>query len=83
MWLYGSLTNLCVCVYREWADISLAAEKLKQGAFFLSTSHVLKSALFEVVKSLNFKMSWGSATLYVHVRVLAFCFGFLIVGHCR
>ncbi|GAB9462799.1 hypothetical protein Gpo141_00000282 [Globisporangium polare] len=53
---------------KEWADISLAAEKLKQGAFFLSTSHVLKSALFEVVKSLNFKMSWGSATLYVHRR---------------
>lgn len=57
-----------ILVCREWADISLAAEKLKQGAFFLSTSHVLQSALFEVVKSLNFKMSWGTATLYVHVR---------------
>ncbi|RLN86758.1 hypothetical protein BBJ28_00022435 [Nothophytophthora sp. Chile5] len=53
---------------KEWKDISLAAEKLKQGAFFLSTSHVLRTGLFEVVKSLNFAMSWGTATLYIHVR---------------
>lgn len=54
---------------REWAAISLAAEKLKQGAYFLSTSHVLQSALFEVVRSYNFKMSWGTATLFIHVRL--------------
>ncbi|RLN52231.1 hypothetical protein BBJ28_00010614 [Nothophytophthora sp. Chile5] len=53
---------------KEWKDISLAAEKLKQGAFFLSTSHVLRTGLFEVVKSLTFAMSWGTATLYIHVR---------------
>jgi hypothetical protein len=41
---------------------------MKQGAFFLSTSHVLQTALFEVVKTLQFKMSWGTATLYIHVR---------------
>ncbi|TMW57464.1 hypothetical protein Poli38472_003389 [Pythium oligandrum] len=52
----------------EWNQISLAAEKMKQGAFFLSTSHVLYSALFEVVKSYNFTMSWGTATLYIHRR---------------
>ncbi|GLD96068.1 hypothetical protein PINS_up004746 [Pythium insidiosum] len=53
---------------REWSQISLAAEQLPQGAFFLSTSHVLQSALFEVVKSIPFRMSWGTATLYVHRR---------------
>ncbi|TYZ62281.1 hypothetical protein PybrP1_011400 [[Pythium] brassicae (nom. inval.)] len=53
---------------KEWAEISLAAEKLRQGAYFLSTSHVLQSALFEVVRSYNFKMSWGTATLFVHRR---------------
>ncbi|KAG3032200.1 hypothetical protein PC121_g4075 [Phytophthora cactorum] len=52
----------------EWAKISLAAEKLKQGAFFISTTHVLRTALFEVVKSLNFTMSWGTATVYIHRR---------------
>lgn len=40
---------------------------MKQGAFFLSTSHVLQTALFEVVKTIQFKMSWGTATLYIHV----------------
>lgn len=60
-----------MCVFgSEWAAISLAAEKLKQGAYFLSTSHVLQSALFEVVKSYNFKMSWGTATLFIHVRLI-------------
>ncbi|RLN51892.1 hypothetical protein BBJ29_005765 [Phytophthora kernoviae] len=53
---------------KEWAEISLAAEKLKQGAFFISTSHVLRTGLFEVVKSLNFAMSWGTATVYIHRR---------------
>uniref|UniRef100_K3WX18 Histone-lysine N-methyltransferase, H3 lysine-79 specific n=1 Tax=Globisporangium ultimum (strain ATCC 200006 / CBS 805.95 / DAOM BR144) TaxID=431595 RepID=K3WX18_GLOUD len=55
-------------IFLEWAEISLQAEKLKQGAYFLSTSHVLHSALFEVVKSMSFKMSWGTATLYIHRR---------------
>ncbi|KAJ0407319.1 hypothetical protein ATCC90586_002247 [Pythium insidiosum] len=53
---------------REWSQISLTAEQLPQGAFFLSTSHVLQSALFEVLHSLPFRMSWGTATLYVHRR---------------
>ncbi|ETL44339.1 hypothetical protein L914_05360 [Phytophthora nicotianae] len=53
---------------QEWTKISLAAEKLKQGAFFISTTHVLRTGLFEVVKSLNFTMSWGTATVYIHRR---------------
>lgn len=56
------------CTCREWSQISLSAESMKQGAFFLSMSHVLQTALFEVVKTLQFKMSWGTATLYIHVR---------------
>ncbi|KAJ8569076.1 hypothetical protein ON010_g6186 [Phytophthora cinnamomi] len=53
---------------KEWAQISLAAEKLKQGAFFISTTHILRTGLFEVVKSVNFTMSWGTATVYIHRR---------------
>ncbi|KAE9047716.1 hypothetical protein PR001_g310 [Phytophthora rubi] len=53
---------------KEWAQISLQAEKLKQGAFFISTTHVLRTGLFEVVKSVNFAMSWGTATVYIHRR---------------
>ncbi|EEY65502.1 uncharacterized protein PITG_16814 [Phytophthora infestans T30-4] len=45
----------------EWTKISRAAEKIKQGSFFISTTHVLRTGLFEVVKSLNFTMSWGTA----------------------
>ncbi|RQM13895.1 hypothetical protein DD237_005543 [Peronospora effusa] len=52
----------------EWTQISLAAEKLKQGAFFISTTHVLRTGLFEVVKSVKFTMSWGVATVYIHRR---------------
>ncbi|KAE8888655.1 hypothetical protein PF005_g2838 [Phytophthora fragariae] len=53
---------------KEWTQISRAAEKLKQGAFFISTTHVLRTGLFEVVKSVNFAMSWGTATVYIHRR---------------
>lgn len=53
---------------QDWAKVSIAAEKLKQGAFFVSTTHVLRTGLFEVVKSLNFPMSWGSAIVYIHRR---------------
>ncbi|CAI5742285.1 unnamed protein product [Peronospora destructor] len=53
---------------KEWAQISLAAEKLKQGAFFISTTHVLRTGLFEVVKSVKFTMSWGVATVFIHRR---------------
>ncbi|UIZ27600.1 hypothetical protein KXD40_005843 [Peronospora effusa] len=52
----------------EWTQISLAAEKLKQGAFFISTTHILRTGLFEVVKSVKFTMSWGVATVYIHRR---------------
>ncbi|CAH0492775.1 unnamed protein product [Peronospora farinosa] len=53
---------------KEWTQISLAAEKLKQGAFFISTTHVLRTGLFEVIKSVKFTMSWGLATVYIHRR---------------
>ncbi|CAH0479495.1 unnamed protein product [Peronospora belbahrii] len=53
---------------KEWTQISLAAENLKQGAFFISTTHVLRTGLFEVFKSGNFTMSWGVATVYIHRR---------------
>ncbi|CEG48323.1 hypothetical protein F443_05549 [Plasmopara halstedii] len=53
---------------QDWIKISVAAEKLKQGAFFISTTHVLKTGLFEVVKSASLTMSWGSATVYIHRR---------------
>uniref|UniRef100_M4BSD8 Histone-lysine N-methyltransferase, H3 lysine-79 specific n=1 Tax=Hyaloperonospora arabidopsidis (strain Emoy2) TaxID=559515 RepID=M4BSD8_HYAAE len=53
---------------KEWTQISLAAEKLKQGAFFISTTQVLRTGLFEVVKSVQLTMSWGTATAYIHVR---------------
>ncbi|KAF4033964.1 Histone methylation protein DOT1 [Phytophthora infestans] len=52
----------------EWTKISRAAEKIKQGSFFISTTHVLRTGLFEVVKSLNFTMSWGTAAVYIHRR---------------
>ncbi|DBA04163.1 TPA: LOW QUALITY PROTEIN: hypothetical protein N0F65_004271 [Lagenidium giganteum] len=52
----------------EWNGISLAAEQLKQGAFFVSASMVLHTALFEVVRSLQVKMSWGTCTFYIHRR---------------
>ncbi|CAI5711086.1 unnamed protein product [Hyaloperonospora brassicae] len=53
---------------KEWTQISLAAERLKQGAFFISTTQVLRTGLFEVVKSLQLPMSWGTATAYIHRR---------------
>ena len=61
-------TDVRLVFYREWTQISLAAEKLKQGAFFISTTQVLRTGLFEVVKSLPLPMSWGTATAYIHVR---------------
>ncbi|KAI9994089.1 hypothetical protein PInf_016653 [Phytophthora infestans] len=64
---------MSTCYYRfmlsrEWTKISRAAEKIKQGSFFISTTHVLRTGLFEVVKSLNFTMSWGTAAVYIHRR---------------
>jgi SAM-dependent methyltransferase len=53
----------------EWSEISLAAEKLKQGAYFISTSHILHTALFEVINNQTFRMSWGTCTLYIHVSL--------------
>lgn len=53
---------------KEWHQISLMAEMMKHGAYFLSTSHILHSALFDVIKSIPFCMSWGTATLYIHQR---------------
>nr|CCA26528.1 conserved hypothetical protein [Albugo laibachii Nc14] len=52
----------------EWTSISLAAEKLKQGSYVITASQILKSALFEVIKSERIKASWGMANIYIHRR---------------
>ncbi|OQS02786.1 hypothetical protein THRCLA_04883, partial [Thraustotheca clavata] len=51
-----------------WERISKQAEQLKQGAFFISVSHVLASPLFEVLRSMIVTMSWGQCTVYIHRR---------------
>ncbi|EQC42558.1 hypothetical protein SDRG_00288 [Saprolegnia diclina VS20] len=52
-----------------WERISKQAEQLKQGAYFVSVSHVLLSPLFEVLRTMVVTMSWGSCTVYVHRRM--------------
>ncbi|OQR94431.1 hypothetical protein ACHHYP_01272 [Achlya hypogyna] len=52
-----------------WERISKQAEQLKQGAYFVSVSHVLQSPLFEVLRTMVVTMSWGSCTVYIHRRM--------------
>ncbi|RHY01817.1 hypothetical protein DYB36_013651, partial [Aphanomyces astaci] len=42
--------------------ISKDAEQLKQGAYFISVSHILASPLFEVLRTLTVQMGWGNCT---------------------
>ncbi|CAK4105133.1 unnamed protein product [Aphanomyces euteiches] len=51
-----------------WQRISKDAEKLKQGAYFISVSHILASPLFEVLRTLTLPMSWGMCTIYIQRR---------------
>ncbi|RHY10987.1 hypothetical protein DYB25_002542 [Aphanomyces astaci] len=43
--------------------ISKDAEQLKQGAYFISVSHILASPLFEVLRTLTVQMGWGNCTV--------------------
>ncbi|ETV84729.1 hypothetical protein H257_03836 [Aphanomyces astaci] len=51
-----------------WERISKDAEQLKQGAYFISVSHILASPLFEVLRTLTVQMGWGNCTVYIQRR---------------
>ncbi|KAF0684842.1 Aste57867_23187 [Aphanomyces stellatus] len=51
-----------------WQRISKEAEQLKQGAYFISVSHILASPLFEVLQTMTLPMSWGTCTVYIQRR---------------
>jgi hypothetical protein len=45
--------------------VSKECEQLEPGAVVITTSHVLHSAMFEIVETQQHTMTWGSATVYI------------------
>lgn len=45
--------------------VSRECERLKAGAIVITVSHVLASAMFEIVETQQHVMTWGSATVYI------------------
>jgi SAM-dependent methyltransferase len=63
--------NLVFCNCTMFSDgmldqLGSCAEKLKKGSLFISTTHILRSAVFDLVDTQVFDMSWGTATVYFH-----------------
>lgn len=50
-------------------ELSIAAERLKPGAFFITFTKGLTSDMFEVLERKRYKMSWGPATVFIHRRL--------------
>ena len=44
------------------------AEKLKPGTYFITFTKGLGSDAFDVIERKRYKMSWGPATVFIHVR---------------
>ena len=49
-------------------SIAKAADRMRPGAFFVSTTNVLPSVKWEIVDTFASKGSWGSVTVYIHKR---------------
>jgi hypothetical protein len=47
----------------------VASRRLKQGAIFVTLSRQLPSPFFHVLSDDAMKMSWGEATVYIHVKL--------------
>jgi len=51
-------------------DLARQAEKLKQGAYFMTLTKGLQSTHFQVVESKQYPMSWGMATCITQKKIL-------------
>ena len=49
-------------------NLARAAERMRPGTFFISTTNVLPSVKWEIVDKFSSKGSWGSVTVYIHKR---------------
>jgi hypothetical protein len=60
---------LCCAVCVQMEELSIAAERLKPGAFCITFTKGLTSDMFEVLERKRYKMSWGPATVFIHRRL--------------
>lgn len=49
--------------------IAALAEQLKPGAVLITFSTALRSLWFRVVYKQRYNMSWGPATVFIHVKL--------------
>ena len=49
-------------------SLAKAADRMRPGTFFVSTTNVLPSVKWEIVDTFASKGSWGSVTVYIHKR---------------
>lgn len=50
-------------------DLSDCAERLKQGAYIITLTKKLRSEHFRTIESLQYKMSWGFATIHTQIKL--------------
>ena len=49
-------------------QLSVKAEKLKEGSVVISFTTGLDSPCFELLEEQHYIMSWGAATVFIHLR---------------
>jgi len=50
-------------------DLSDCAERLKQGAYIITLTKRLRSEQFRTIESIQYKMSWGYATVHTQIKL--------------